>query len=155
MERTLETRLKPRRLKRQQEIEMFFRMIRNPRDRALFRLMNNRGLRASEPGRLQLNDYHPGSGTPRLLVRRLKGSITAEHPLVDLEVYALRSWLRVRGDAPAPLFRSRKHRPLNRYQVDRLMRYCCALAGIAVEKAHLHALNTPVPPVWPVYSTPR
>jgi type 1 fimbriae regulatory protein FimB len=89
----------------EQEVDAFFRVIRNARDKALFRVMYHHGFRASEPGKLMLSDYRPGPGKPRLRVVRLKGSVTGvEHRLLDLELAALKAWLRVRGMAPGPLF---------------------------------------------------
>ena len=81
----------------EEEVDAFFRVIREPRDKALFRVMYHHGLRASEPGKLMLSDYRPGPRKPRLRVVRLKGSVTGvEHTLLDLERSALKAWLRVR-----------------------------------------------------------
>ena len=66
-----------------------------PRDEALITLMMYRGLRASEPGLLRIEDYSERSR--RLYVRRLKGSISQEYHLADREVRAIRRWLRMRG----------------------------------------------------------
>jgi integrase len=126
----------------EQEIEAFFRVIRDPRDKALFRVMYHHGLRASEPGKLMLSDYRPGPGRPRLRVVRLKGNVTGvEHALVDVELNAMRAWLRVRGSSPGPLFRSRNHGPINRRMIWVLMKRYSILAGIPLEKAHPHALK--------------
>jgi len=126
----------------EQEIEAFFRVIRDIRDRAIFRLMYHRGLRASEPGRLALSDYRPGPGRPRLLVKRCKGSITAEHTLIDAEAAAMKAWLRVRGSLPGPLFPTRQQRhPISVDMVEVLFRRYCTLAGIPKDKAHPHALK--------------
>lgn len=101
-------------------------MILSPRHKALFRLMYYHGLQASEPGKLMLYDFRPGPGKPRLRVVRLKGSVSGvEHTLLDLELAALKRRLRIRGMARGPLFSSRKHAPLGRHQIGRLMkRYC-------------------------------
>ena len=64
----------------EQEVDAYFRVTRDPRDKALFRVIYHHGLRASEPGKLKLSDYRPGPGRPRLRVVRLKGSVSgAEH----------------------------------------------------------------------------
>jgi integrase len=126
----------------EEEVDAFFRVIREPRDKALFRVMYHHGLRASEPSKLKLSDFRPGPGKPRLRVVRLKGSVTGvEHTLLDLELSALKAWLRVRGTAPGPLFTSRKHGPLGRRMVWVLMKRYCILAGIPLEKAHPHSLK--------------
>ena len=49
----------------EEEVDRFFRVVRDIRDRAIFRLIYHRGLRASEPGRLLYTDYRPGPGKPR------------------------------------------------------------------------------------------
>jgi Phage integrase family len=126
----------------EQEIEAFFRVIYKPRDKALFRIMYHHGLRASEAGKLMLSDYRPGPGKPRLRIVRLKGGVTGvEHTLLDLELAALRAWLRVRGTAPGPLFGSRKNGPVGRHQVLVLMKRYSILAAIPLDKAHPHALR--------------
>jgi site-specific recombinase XerC len=99
----------------------------------------HRGLRASEPGKLDLKDYRVQEG--RLYVHRLKGSVSAEFKLTDVENGALRAWLRVRGLAPGPLFCSRNHRAIGRRRLDELMKQYCRLARVPEEKAHMHALK--------------
>lgn len=123
----------------EEEIEAFFSVIKDTRDKALFRLIYHRGLRASEPGILQLSDWHVE--TERLTCRRKKGSITAPFRLTAVEANALRAWIRKRGTVPGPLFPSRKHSPISRYQVHELMRRYCLKAGVAIERSHPHALK--------------
>ena len=105
----------------------------------MFRLTYHRGLRASEVGKLDLKDYRPTQ--KRLYVHRLKGSISAEYLLVEVEVAALNAWLRVRGLAPGPLFVSRSHRAISSRRLDQLMKRYCKQAGLPEEKAHMHALK--------------
>ena len=121
------------------ELERLFRAITDTRDRAIFRLAYHRGLRAREVGRIQLADWRPQAG--RLFVRRLKGSVSAEHRLTEAEERALRSWMRVRGKAAGPLFPGYKGRGVGRAQMHVLMREYCAAAGIPLEKAHFHSLK--------------
>src|SRR5690349_16525774 len=107
------------------EIDALFGVIRDARDRAIFRLTYHRGLRASEIGKLALTDFRPIEG--RLYVHRLKGSRSAEFLLTAVEQSALRAWLRVRGNAPGPMFLSRNHRAISSRRLDELMkRYCAA-----------------------------
>lgn len=122
-----------------EEIEQLFSVIKDTRDRAMFRVIYHRGLRASEPGMMQLSDYRPQSG--RLYVRRLKGSNSGEFRLADVEERFLRAWIRERGSAPGPLFPSRLRRGISRDRVHELMQHYCQLAGIDPEKAHPHALK--------------
>ena len=124
----------------QEEVERFFRSIQSKRDKAIFRLVYHRGLRAHEIGILDLADYRVRDGV--LFVRRGKGSISREYSLVSNEVKALRLWLRERGTQPGPLFPSRQGaRGISRYRLDDLMKLYCRLARIAGEKAHMHALK--------------
>lgn len=123
----------------EEEVEALFKVINTARDKALFRLIYHRGMRASEPGLLQLHDWSPE--TERLTVRRKKGSITAPFRLTSIESRALRSWIRERGTAPGPLFLSRKHSAISRDRVHELMASYCQKAGIPPEKAHPHALK--------------
>ena len=68
----------------QQEIASFFGVIEDLRDRALFRVIYHRGLRAHEPARLQLSDFREREG--RLRVTRGKGSAPGEYRLCDEEL---------------------------------------------------------------------
>jgi site-specific recombinase XerD len=124
-----------------EEIQALFKAIESKRDRAIFRLVYHRGLRAHEVGLFQLSDFRDRDGV--LYVRRGKGSISREFPLIDEELRALRAYLRVeRGTAPGPMFPSRQGaRGISRQQLDRLMKRYCQLAGIRPEKAHMHALK--------------
>jgi site-specific recombinase XerD len=123
-----------------EEIARFFRSIVDLRDRALFRIIYHRGLRAHEPGRLRLSDFHAREG--KLQVMRGKGSAGGEYRLCDEELRALRAYVKHRrGTAPGPLFLSRQGRGVSRIQIWRLMRRYCTIAGIDAEKAHPHALK--------------
>jgi integrase len=125
------------------EKDALFRVIEDPRDRAIFRLAYQHGLRASELGMIQMKDWRRGTSLDmdRLFLRRLKGSIGGETILVNAAATALRAWLRIRGTAPGPIFQSRNHRPISRRRLDELMKHYCQLAGIPEEKAHFHALK--------------
>ena len=125
------------------EKDTLFRVIENPRDRAIFRLAYHHGLRASEIGLIQVKDWRRGTSLDmdRLLLRRLKGSIGGETTLVNAAATALRAWLRIRGFAPGPMFPSRNHRPISRRRLDELMKRYCRMAGIPEEKAHFHSLK--------------
>lgn len=122
-----------------QQIEALFSVIDSVRDKAIFRLIYHRGLRASEPGLLQLADFRDRAG--RLFVHRKKGSISAEHPLCDAELRALRAWLKRRGTKIGPIFESRNHRPISAEMILVLFRGYCRKAGIPPELAHPHSLK--------------
>lgn len=121
------------------QTEAFFRVIQSPRDKAIFRVIYHRGLRASEVGTLQLTDYNVRDG--RITFARKKGSIGGEYHLTKIEVRALNAWIKVRGNEPGPLFPSRNGTAISQQMLDVLMKKYCAQAGIPRELAHTHALK--------------
>jgi integrase/recombinase XerD len=129
----------PEYLTEEEVSRLFAAMSADVRSKAIFSIIYYRGLRASEIGKLRLEDYRPSVG--RLFVRRLKGSNSGDFHITEAERTALNRWLRVRGKTPGPLFPSRNHKPLSRWPVFQLMRRYCAAAQIAPEKAHPHALK--------------
>ena len=120
------------------EKDALFRVIEDPRDRAIFRVAYHHGLRVSEIGIIQMKDWRRGTSLDmdRLFLRRLKGSIGGETILVNAAATAVRAWLRIRGNSPGPMFQSRNHRPISRRRLDELMKHYCILACIPEEKAH-------------------
>jgi integrase len=122
-----------------EEVERLFKAITGPRDRAIFRLAYHAGLRASEVGMLELRDYQPR--TDRLYVHRLKGSNSGEHHLCREEAKALKAWLKQRGNAPGPIFLSKKRRPISRKMLDVLMKQYGALAMLPAKMRHFHVLK--------------
>jgi integrase len=123
-----------------EEITSLFAAIKSKRDRAIFRLVYHRGLRAHEVGLLQVSDFRDRD--TMLFVRRGKGSISQNYRLLDEEARVLRAWLRERGTAPGPMFPSRQGRNgITRFRLDQLMKDYCRAAGIRKEKAHMHALK--------------
>jgi type 1 fimbriae regulatory protein FimB len=122
------------------EIARLFAAIgKDVRSQAIFHILYFRGLRASEIGQLRFEDYRPA--VARLFVRRLKGSNSGDYHITESERTALNRWVRLRGDAPGPLFPSRNSKPLSRWRVFLLMRKYCKAAGIDPVKAHPHALK--------------
>lgn len=121
------------------EIEQFFAVIASKRDRAIFRLVYHRGLRASELGRLRLSDYDPRSD--RLTLHRLKGSNGGQYRLARRESADLRAWMQERGDQPGPMFPGRRGRGLSRQMLDVLVKRYGAAAGIDPTKCHMHAFK--------------
>jgi integrase len=65
-----------------EEVEAFFRVVKEPRDVAIFRLAYHRGLRASEIGKIQLTDLRLDAG--RIQISRLKGSNSFDYPLTKI-----------------------------------------------------------------------
>jgi site-specific recombinase XerD len=130
---------KPLKFLSHEETAALFQVITRARDKAIFRLLYHRGLRASEVGRIQISDWSPE--TERLMVRRRKGSVSAPFRLTAIESRVLRAWIRERGTAAGPMFLSRKHSPITRQQIYTLMRDYCQRANIPAERAHPHALK--------------
>ena len=122
-----------------EELYRFFSVIYTNRNLALFRIAYHRGLRASEVGLLKVADYD--AQADRLRVHRKKGSRGGEFHLTKKEVKALRSWLKVRGAAPGPLFPSRRGTGISQQMLDVLIKRYGKLAGISPEKCHMHALK--------------
>jgi len=113
------------------QLQAFFATIKDKRDLALFRVMYHLGLRASEPGTIDVSDFRQADG--KLKVTRKKGSSGGEYRLPDLALTALRSYVRYdRPKTPGPLFLSRNGRGIERTQVWRLAQHYGQLAGIPV-----------------------
>lgn len=109
----------------------------------MFALMYYHGLRAGEIGKLDMSDFRqgPSLNLDRMLIHRLKGSISGEGALVPAAAQALRSWIRKRGYTEGPLFPSRQRGRITPARIWQLMRRYCATAGIPKEKAHPHCLK--------------
>lgn len=122
----------------QQEIERFFRVMEDPRDRAMFRLAYHRGLRASEVGMLQYSDLREDD---KIEIGRLKGSTGGLYRMCRSERLAVHAWLRKRGSAPGPLFPSRNGTPVSRQRLDFLMRRYGKLANLPPDRCHMHVLK--------------
>ena len=121
------------------EIENLFSAISNPRDLAMFRVAYHRGLRASEIGALQLDDYRRAA--KRIYVRRKKGSHSGEYLLTRHEIKALDAWLKFRGNVAGPLFPSQRGTGIDRRMLDVLMKRYGAVAGLPEGLRHMHVLK--------------
>jgi type 1 fimbriae regulatory protein FimB len=121
------------------ELGRLLKVIRDPRDRAIWVIAYFRGLRASEVGKLEMSHWKPDK--QKLLVRRLKGSKSSEYLLSPQEIKALKAWLKVRGAKPGPIFPSRRGRGISRQMLDVLMRKYGAEANIPADKRHFHVLK--------------
>ena len=124
------------------QVKAFFSQVKDKRDKALFLLMYKRGLRASEPGALLLEDYDRKAG--KLYTRCLKGSHSGLHLLQKDEIRALNAWLRERRerriDSPR-LFPGRTGQGLGRLRVFLLFKKYAERAGIPEDKRHPHTLK--------------
>lgn len=125
----------------EEQLDRFFGVITDPRDVAMFRIIYHRGLRASEVGLLQLDDWN--RDRDRLRFVRLKGSNGGEYHLTSREVRALRAWLKIRGVEPGPLFPSRQShgRGISIGMIEVLMKRYGQQAGLPPELCHPHTLK--------------
>jgi len=125
------------------EKDRFFTVIKDIRDKAIFRLLYHHGLRAREIGLLNMSDFRAGSALhlDRIFIHRLKGSISGETGMVPIAAQAVRAWVRKRGHAEGALFPSRNRLPISRKRIWELMKRYCKLAGIPAEKSHPHCLK--------------
>lgn len=114
-------------------------VIKVPRDRAIFRLAMEHGLRASELGLIGLEDWN--RHTNRIYLRRLKGSISQDYLLTSEELRAIRAWVKVRGRESGPMFPGYKHAGIRRHQLNGLMHRYGEKAGLPAHKRHFHCLK--------------
>jgi type 1 fimbriae regulatory protein FimB len=109
------------------------------RNRAIFLIAYRHGLRASEIGLLRTGDLD--FKKLRIMVHRLKGSYSGEHPLQSDEVKALRTYLRTREHESPVLFPSNRGDPISRRTLDWLMKTYGAAANLPPAKQHFHVLK--------------
>lgn len=121
------------------ETKRLFEWITDKRDKAIFLIAYRHGLRASEIGLLRVSDLD--LKRLRIMVHRLKGSLSGEHPLQADEARALKAWLKIRSSDSPVLFPSRRNLPISRQMLDVLMKEYAELARIPKEKRHFHALK--------------
>jgi type 1 fimbriae regulatory protein FimB len=121
------------------ETKRLFSRITDRRDRAIFLLAYRHGLRASEVGLLRTDDLD--LRRLRIMLHRLKGSLSGLHPLQPDEARAVKAWLKHRDFDSPILFPSRRGLPISRQMLDVLMKKYGAEAKLPEEKRHFHALK--------------
>ena len=121
------------------ETARLFSVITDRRDRALFLTAYRHGLRASEIGLLQVNDLD--FKKLRVMLHRLKGSHSGEHPLQPDEAKAIKAHLRTRAKESPILFASRRGDPIHRTTLHRAMKKYGEKAELPAEKTHFHCLK--------------
>jgi len=127
------------------EIEQFLTAARKglhgARDYLLGLMAYRHGFRVSELIDVRLEEVD--LATARLHVRRLKGSLTTEHPIEGDELRAIRAWLRVREQskfAHLPVLFISERGPMTRQAVNYLFEQIGKRAGFGF-KVHPHMLR--------------
>jgi site-specific recombinase XerD len=118
---------------------LFHELGENKRNKAIFLVAYRHGLRASEVGLLRTSDLD--FKKLRIMVHRLKGSYSGEHPLQPDEAKAIKAYLRERDHESPILFTSNRHDPISRRTLDWLMKTYGAVANLPPEKQHFHVLK--------------
>src|ERR1051325_5726294 len=121
------------------ETKRLFSRITDKRDKAIFLTAYRHGLRASEVGLLRVDDLD--LKRLKIMLHRLKGSLSGEHPLQPDEARALKAWLKARGTDSPMLFTSTRNQPISRQMLDVLMKRYGGEARLPKEKCHFHVLK--------------
>jgi len=123
----------------QDELKRLFQTINSKRDKAIFTVAYNHGLRCCEIGMLKLEDINLESG--RIRVNRAKNSQSGEYLMQPDEIKAIKAWLRQRKDNNPYLFPSERGLPISRRMLDYLTKKYGARAGLPKDKRHFHVLK--------------
>ncbi len=107
------------------------------RNVALLRLSFEHGLRASEVAQARLTQVKINEA--RFMVKRLKGSLSTEHPLSGEAVRALRAYLRTREDKLPWVFVTERGEPFTRQGLHYLIGSIAKRAGL--HHVHPHMLR--------------
>jgi site-specific recombinase XerD len=123
----------------QDEISRLFKVISNKRDKAIFLMAYRHGLRASEVGLLNIDDLD--FQKQRVMIYRLKGSLSGIHLLQADESRILKSYIRDRKSESPTLFVSNRNLPISRKTLDVLIKKYGEKAKIPKDKRHFHVLK--------------
>jgi site-specific recombinase XerD len=105
------------------------------RDHLLLLMTWHHGLRVSEAIGLRRDQLNLQRA--RLWVKRLKGSLSVEHPIDGEELRAIKRYLATRGDSLPWLFVSERFQPLTRQSVNYLIRQAGERAGLGRVWPHM------------------
>jgi site-specific recombinase XerD len=123
----------------QDEMRKLLGVIDSPRDYAMFLLAYRHGLRASEIGLLRVDDIDLKQ--QRIMIHRLKGSLSGYYPLQPDTIKALKRAVKARNVDSPTLFLSRRSEPISRRSIDDLMKAYGEKAGLPEHKRHFHCLK--------------
>jgi integrase/recombinase XerD len=121
------------------ETKRLFSHITDKRDKSIFLTAYRHGLRASEVGLLCVEDLD--LKRLKIMLHRLKGSLSGEHSLQPDEARALKAWLKARGTDSPVLFTSARNLPISRQMLDVLRKRYGGEARLPREKCHFHVLK--------------
>lgn len=121
------------------ETRHLFAVITGKRDRAMFLIAYRHGLRASEVGLLRIGDLNLAG--LRIVIRRMDGSRSREHPLQLDERRALKSYLDARDRNSLVVFLSARGKAISRRGLDWLMKMYGKRAKLSLDKRHFHVLK--------------
>lgn len=114
------------------------------RDKPMFLMAYQHGLRVSELTGIRVNDLDLIAGT--VYIKRLKNGFSSTHPLQDMTIFLLKKWLLHRqtiesvGKENSWLFTSVKGQRLSRQWVFKLSRKYGRLGGLTID-LHPHMLR--------------
>ena len=120
-----------------ENIELIWKGLMKPRDRAIFALMCYNGLRVGEVASIKIQDVSPDA----ILIRHTKGKKDAIIPLVHERVrVSLQAYLktRVKGVSDV-LFLTKQGKPLSIRDIQRFIQNECAMNGL--DKFHCHSFR--------------
>lgn len=126
----------------QEEMKRLFNAIQrggSKRDRAMFKVIYDYSLRASEVGLLRVEDVD--LSRRKIMVRRLKSGLDGEKLIKSDTARILTAYLEERDDFYLALFPSRRKRPISRQQLDFLFRRYARKAKLPEDKRHVHTLR--------------
>ena len=104
----------------QEEVENFFSKIKSKRDKALFATIYYYGLRVTEATLLNLNDIDFNRN--KILVKRVKGGVWGEKPLLRNTKRLIKAYLGERTPNSGALFTGKQGK-LKRRRIEQLFKY--------------------------------
>jgi integrase len=128
------------------EIQRLIKGITDKRDKAIFVTAYHHGLRASEVGLLQIQDIDFDS--QRIMIHRLKGSLSGVHAMPPDESRILKSYLKTRNSQSPFVFVSNRNLPISRKTLDVMIKKYGAKANLPKDKCHFHVLKHSIATHW-------
>lgn len=123
------------------EVSRLLKVITKKRDKAIFLLAYRHGLRSEEVARLKTSDLD--FKKLRLMVHRVKGSHSGEHPMESDEVRIIKAYLKERGgESESPiLFPSNRGTEITTRMLRYMMKDYGEAAELPLHKRHFHVLK--------------